>query len=71
MIYIEYRKSLIDNIESARFWENGGLISIEEFLKYFRQSYKDGEEIKVLYGGVTNEEAIEFKRKLEKRFNPN
>ena len=65
LIEIEYRRGLDDGIYKARFWDNGELIPIKEFMKYFKQINKNGAKIKVLYGGVTEEEAVKFKKRLE------
>lgn len=69
IIEIEYRRGLADGIYRARLWENGNLIPEEEFIREFSKNYiYNGfrPEIKILYGGVSIEEAINFREELER-----
>ena len=68
-IEIEYRRSLTDGICRAGFLDNGGLIPEEEFMEEFRKSYAENEfkpEIRIFYGGISQEEAFNFRRRLER-----
>ena len=68
IIEVEYRRGLEDGIYRARFWENGDLILEKKFVEEFRRCYSSNgskPKIEILYGGVTEEEAVEFKRRLE------
>lgn len=69
IIKIEYRRSLVDGIYKAGFWQDGGLIPEERFIEEFRKNYSCNEhkpEIKIFYGGTSEEEVVEFRKKLEK-----